>query len=118
MLHQEVPQFRVRVTSGTEASNNNVKRYLLNGMSHLYSLVEAIEAMLGDQERDFLDNRSQDEVLTSRTYSGPASEYLGELRTVMSEPGLKLIAKVHQQALRSIPTSHVLGQRIVPSCGS
>ncbi|KJZ68513.1 hypothetical protein HIM_12097 [Hirsutella minnesotensis 3608] len=96
--------FGVRVTSGTEASNNNVKSYLLNGMSHLYSLVEAIEAMLGDQERDFIDNCSQDEVLTSRTYSGPGSEYLGELRTAMSEPGLKLIAKEHRQALRSIPS--------------
>nr|UUW39089.1 putative transposase [Epichloe sp. LpTG-3]UUW39107.1 putative transposase [Epichloe sp. LpTG-3] len=96
--------FGVRVTSGTEASNNNVKSYLLNRMSHLYSLVEAIEAMLGDQERDFIDNCSQDEVLTSRTYSGPGSEYLGELRTVMSEPGLKLIAKEHRQALRSIPS--------------
>ncbi|KAK4078062.1 hypothetical protein Purlil1_12083 [Purpureocillium lilacinum] len=42
--------FGVRVTSGTEASNNNVKSYLLNGMSHLHSLVEAIEAMLSDQE--------------------------------------------------------------------
>ena len=51
--------------SGTEASNNNVKSYLLNGMSHLYSLVEAIEAMLGDQERHFIDNCSQDEVLIS-----------------------------------------------------
>ncbi|UNI16668.1 hypothetical protein JDV02_010847 [Purpureocillium takamizusanense] len=40
--------FGVRVTSGTEASNNNVKSYLLNGMSHLYSLVEAIEALLSD----------------------------------------------------------------------
>lgn len=34
--------FGVRVTSGTEASNN-AKSYLLNGMSHLYGLVEAIE---------------------------------------------------------------------------
>ncbi|OAQ58559.1 transposase [Purpureocillium lilacinum] len=83
--------FGVRVTSGTEANNNNVKSDLLNGMSHLYSLVEAIEAMLADQEQDFIDNCSQDEVLTSRTYSGSGLEYLGELRTVMSEPGLKLI---------------------------
>ena len=96
--------FGVRVTSGTEASSNNVKSYLLNGMSHLYSLVEAFEAMLADQEQDFIDNCSQDEVLTSRTYSGPGSEYLGELRRVMSEPGLKLIAKEHRQALRSIPS--------------
>ena len=96
--------FGVRVTSGTEASSNNVKSYLLNGMSHLYSLWRQIEAMLADQERDFIDNCSQDEVLTSRTYSGPGSEYLGELRTVMSEPGLKLIAKEHRQALRSIPS--------------
>lgn len=31
-----------------EASNNNVKSYLLNGMSYLYGLVKAIEGMLGD----------------------------------------------------------------------
>ncbi|OAQ62573.1 transposase [Purpureocillium lilacinum] len=96
--------FGIRVTSGTEASNNNVKSYLLNGMSHLYSLVEAIEAMLKDQERDFIDVCSQDEVLTSHTYSGPGSEYLGELRTVMSELGLELVTKEHRRALRSIPS--------------
>ncbi|OAQ57749.1 transposase [Purpureocillium lilacinum] len=96
--------FGIQVTSGTEASHNNVKSYLLNGMSHLYSLVEAIEAMLNDQERDFIDACSQDEVLTSHTYSGPSSEYLGELRTVMSELGLELVTKEHRRALRSIPS--------------
>ncbi|KAJ6436998.1 hypothetical protein O9K51_10535 [Purpureocillium lavendulum] len=127
--------FGIRVTSGTEASNNNVKSYLLNGMSHLYSLVEAIEAMLNDQERDFIDNCSQDEVLTSRTYSGPGSEYLGELRSVMSEPGLKLNAQqlmAHEDIMAPITTepmttlaplqyeskhefAHVLYQRSPPS---
>lgn len=96
--------FGVRMTSGTEASNNNVQSYLLKGMSHLYSLFEAFEAMLNDQERDFIDACSQDEVLTSRTHSGPGSKYLGELRTVMSEPGLKLVAKEHRRALRSTPS--------------
>ena len=43
--------FGIRVTSGTEASNNNVKSYLLNGMSHLYRLVEAMQDMIHDQER-------------------------------------------------------------------
>ncbi|OAQ60062.1 mutator-like element [Purpureocillium lilacinum] len=75
--------FGFRVTSGTEASYNNVKSYLLNGMSNLYSLFEAIEAMLTDQERDFIDACAQDEVLTSGIYSGPSSEYLGELLTVI-----------------------------------
>ena len=96
--------FGVRVTSGTEASNNNVKSYLLNGMSDLYSLVEAIEAMLSDQEHDFIDDCSQDEVLTSRKYSGLGSEYLGELTIVISEPGLQLVAKEHRRALRSVPS--------------
>ena len=96
--------FGVRVTSGTEASNNNVKSYLLNGMSHLYGLVEAIEGMLGDQEQDFSDNCAQGEVLTARAYSGPGSEYLGELRMVMSQPGLSLIAKEYRHAARSIPS--------------
>ena len=96
--------FGVRVTSGTEASNNNVKSYLLNGTSHLYGLVEAIEDMLRDQEQDFADNCSQDEVLMARTYSGPGSEYLGELRMVVSQPGLDLIAKEHRRALTSVPS--------------
>ncbi|XP_044718766.1 MULE transposase domain-containing protein [Hirsutella rhossiliensis] len=80
--------FGIRVTSGTEASNNNVKSYLLNGMNHLFGLIEAIEGMLGDQERDFIDNCAQDEVLTTRTYSSPGSEYLGELRMTASQQGL------------------------------
>ncbi|OWT42543.1 mutator-like element [Pochonia chlamydosporia 170] len=96
--------FGVRVTSGTEASNNNVKSYLLNGMSNLYGLVEAIEGMLADQQQDFLDNCSQDEVLTARAYSGPGSEYLGELRMVMSQPGLSLLAREHRHAVKSIPS--------------
>jgi len=96
--------FGVGLTSSTEASNNSIKSYLLNGMSHLYGLVEAIEGMLGDQERDFLDDCSQDEVLTARTYSGPGSEYLGELRMVMSQPGINLIAREHRHALKSIPS--------------
>jgi hypothetical protein len=51
------------VTLGIEASNNNIKSYLLNGMSHLYKLVEAMQDMLYDQERDFKDACGQDEVL-------------------------------------------------------
>lgn len=73
-------------------------------MSHLYGLVEAIEGMLGDQEQDFSDNCAQDEVLTARAYSGPGSEYLGELRMVMSQPGLSLVAKEYRHAARSIPS--------------
>lgn len=45
--------FGIRVTSGIEASNNNIKSYLLNGMSHLHRLIEAIQDMIKDQERDF-----------------------------------------------------------------
>ncbi|KJZ69108.1 hypothetical protein HIM_11498 [Hirsutella minnesotensis 3608] len=90
--------FGVRMTSGTEASNNNVKSYLLNGTSHLYGLVEAIEAMLVDQERDFIDN------------------YLGELRIVMSQPGLNLLAKEHRHALRSIPSSSCLWPEPIGNC--
>ncbi|KAF6528093.1 hypothetical protein HZS61_008395 [Fusarium oxysporum f. sp. conglutinans] len=57
--------FGIRVTSGTEASNNNVKSYLLNGMSHLYRLVEAMQDMIRDQERDFTHASAEDELLTS-----------------------------------------------------
>ncbi|UKZ74791.1 hypothetical protein TrVFT333_002461 [Trichoderma virens FT-333] len=97
--------FGIRVTSGTEASNNNVQSYLLNGTCHLYRLVEAIEGMLIDQERGFIDICSQGEVLTAGSYSGPGSEYLGEFRMVMSQPGLDLLAKEQRRALKSIPSS-------------
>lgn len=96
--------FGIRVTSGTEASNNNVKGYLLNGMSHLYRLVEALQDMLVDQERDFTDACAQDEVLTAREYYGPSAEYLGELRFIASSKALRLITQERRKMLASIPT--------------
>ncbi|OAQ58573.1 mutator-like element [Purpureocillium lilacinum] len=97
--------FGIRVTSGTEASNNNVKSYLLNGMSHLYRLVEAMQDMMRDQERDFKDACAADEVLTARDYIGSSSEYLGELRTTLSSKGLGLIKKQYLLARKAMPTS-------------
>ncbi|CAH0019977.1 unnamed protein product [Clonostachys rhizophaga] len=99
-----LPQFWGSDDFRHRGQQNNVQSYLLKGMSHLYPLFEAFEATLNNQERDFIDACSQDEVLTSRTHSGPGSEYLGELRTVMSDPGLKLVAKEHRRALRSTPS--------------
>ena len=96
--------FGIRVTSGTEASNNNVKSYLLNGMSHLYRLVEAIEGMLEDQERDFLHACAQDEVLTGRQYCGQGSEYLGELPSVVSHKCLALITREYRNAMKAMPS--------------
>ncbi|EGY20890.1 uncharacterized protein VDAG_02414 [Verticillium dahliae VdLs.17] len=99
--------FGIRVTSGTEASNNNIKSYLLNGMSHLYRLVEAMQDMVKDQERDFKDACASDEVLTSRGFLGPGSEYLGELRTVMSSKGLRLIGTQYRIACKAMPTGRI-----------
>ncbi|OAQ60824.1 mutator-like element [Purpureocillium lilacinum] len=96
--------FGIRVTSGTEASNNNVKSYLLNGMSHLYRLVEAMRDIMKDQERDFNDALAADEVLTAREYIGPSAEYLGELRTAISSKGLELIKKQYRLARKAMPT--------------
>jgi hypothetical protein len=96
--------FGIRVTSGTEASNNNVKSYLLNGMSHLYRLVEAIQDLLQDQERDFIHACALDEVLITREDHGRGSEYLGELRTMVSQKGLRLVTREHRHALKAIPS--------------
>ncbi|KJK78209.1 hypothetical protein H634G_06382 [Metarhizium anisopliae BRIP 53293] len=96
--------FGIRVTSGTEASNNNVKSYLLNGMSHLYRLVEAMQDMIHDQERSFTDACGQDDVLTAPQYLGSMGNYLGELRTTMSSTGLKLINKEYRIARKFMPT--------------
>ncbi|EWZ28467.1 hypothetical protein FOZG_17860 [Fusarium oxysporum Fo47] len=96
--------FGIRVTSGTEASNNNIKSYLLNGMSHLYRLVEAMQDMIKDQERDFSDACAADEVLTAREYMGSGSEYLGDLRAAISSKGLGLINKQYRLARKAMPT--------------
>lgn len=96
--------FGIRVTSGTEASNNNVKSYLLNGMSHLHRLVEAIQDMIMDQERDFAHACAEDDILTARDYQGSRSEYLGNLRTTISSKGLDLIARQYLLARRAMPT--------------
>ncbi|KAH7110983.1 hypothetical protein B0J13DRAFT_418528, partial [Dactylonectria estremocensis] len=96
--------FSIRVTSGTEASNNNIKSYLLNGMSHLYRLVEAIQGMLKDQEREFRQACAQDEVFTAREHVGRGSEYLGELPKMVSQKALSLITREHRKALKGIPS--------------
>ncbi|KHN93907.1 uncharacterized protein MAM_01777 [Metarhizium album ARSEF 1941] len=96
--------FGIRVTSGTEASNNNIKSYLLNGMSHLYRLVEAMQDMIHDQERAFKDACGQDDVLTAPQYLGSMGNYLGELRTTMSSKGLGLINKQYCIARKFLPT--------------
>jgi hypothetical protein len=96
--------FGIRVTSGTEASNNNIKSYLLNGMSHLYRLVEAMQDMIHDQERTFTDACGQDDVLTAAQFLGSIGSYLGELRTTMSSKGLGLINKQYCIARKFLPT--------------
>lgn len=97
--------FGIRVTSGTEESNNNIESYLLNGMSHLYRLVEAMQDMAKDQERDFKDACAQDEVLTAREYLGSSGDHLGELRTVISSKGPGLINKQYRIARKARPAS-------------
>ncbi|KAG7404421.1 PKS-NRPS hybrid synthetase [Fusarium oxysporum f. sp. rapae] len=96
--------FGIRVTSGTEVSNNNIKSYLLNGMSHLYRLVEAMQDIMKDQERDFKDACAQDEVLTAREYLGSSGDYLGDLPTVISSKALGLINKQYRIARKAMPT--------------
>ncbi|RFN54790.1 mutator-like element, partial [Fusarium flagelliforme] len=88
---RKYPNYGIRVTSGTEASNNNIKSYLLNGMGHLHNRGQAMQDMLYDQERDFKDACGNDEVLRDREFLGSSSDYLGELRSIASSKCLKLI---------------------------
>lgn len=48
-------------------------------MSHLHRLVEVMQNMMRDQERDFTDAYAKDEVLTAYEFRGPSSKYLGKL---------------------------------------
>jgi hypothetical protein len=108
--------FGCRVTSGTEASNNNVKSYLLNGMSNLYRLVEAIKDMLNDQERDFRQACANDGVLTRPEHIGRGAEYLGELPQVISQKALGLITHEYRRALKAIPTASNLRPQTLGAC--
>ncbi|KAF6791683.1 mutator-like element [Colletotrichum musicola] len=96
--------FGVRVTSGTEASNNNIKGYLLNGLSHLYRLVDVMQDMIGDQERSFTQACAQDEVLASQEHSRSRSQYLGEFRALLSSKALNLITRQYLLAKKAMPT--------------
>ncbi|KAK2005249.1 hypothetical protein LZ32DRAFT_546460 [Colletotrichum eremochloae] len=103
--------FGIRVTSGTESSNNNIKSYLLNGLSHLYRLIDVMQEMIGDQELRFRQACAQDEVLTGREYIGSRFEYLGELRTMLSSKCLMLIGKQYRLARKAMPS----GKRPFPA---
>ncbi|KAF5499770.1 PKS-NRPS hybrid synthetase [Colletotrichum fructicola] len=96
--------FGTRVTSGTEASNNNIKSYLLNGLSHLYRLVDVMQDMIQDQELSFTQACAADEVLSRREYMTTRSEYLGELRSMLSSKALGLITRQHHLAKSALPT--------------
>ncbi|OAQ58993.1 transposase [Pochonia chlamydosporia 170] len=109
--------FGIRVTSGTEASNNNVKSYLLNGMGHLYRLVEAIQGMLEDQEREFRQACAQDEVLTAREHVGRGSEYLGELPQTVSQKALSYITRERRKPLKGIPNPKNPWPNAIGPCG-
>ncbi|KAG8668332.1 hypothetical protein FPOAC1_007711 [Fusarium poae] len=113
---RKYPNYGIRVTSGTEASNNNIKSYLLNGMSHLYKLVEAMQDMLHDQERDFKDACGNDEVLRDREFLGSSSDYLGELRSLASSKCLKLIKSQYRQARKALPTGKNPNPRPLDPC--
>jgi hypothetical protein len=113
---RKYPNYGIRVTSGTEASNNNIKSYLLNGMSHLYKLVEAMQDMLHDQERDFKDACGNDEVLRDREFLGSSSDYLGELRSLASLKCLKLINSQYRQARKALPTGKNPNPRPLDPC--
>ncbi|KAF5128329.1 PKS-NRPS hybrid synthetase [Metarhizium anisopliae] len=73
-------------------------------MSHLYRLVEAIQGMLEDQEREFRQACALDEVLTAREHLGRGAEYLGELSQIVSQKALSLITRQYRKALKGIPS--------------
>ncbi|PWI64240.1 hypothetical protein PCL_11360 [Purpureocillium lilacinum] len=89
----------------------------LSGMSHLHWLVEAIEDMIRDQERDFGDACAADDVLTAREYLGSSSEYLGDLRRTILSKGLGLITRQYLLARKAMPTRKNPFPASLGSCG-
>ncbi|KAH7199074.1 uncharacterized protein B0J16DRAFT_315358 [Fusarium flagelliforme] len=113
---RKYPNYGICVTLGTEASNNNIKSYLLNGMGHLHKLVQAMQDMLYDQERDFKDACGNNEVLRDREFLRSSSDYLGELRSIASSKCLKLINIQYRQARKALPTGKNPNPRPLDPC--
>ncbi|KAL1897550.1 hypothetical protein Cpir12675_002278 [Ceratocystis pirilliformis] len=107
------PNFGICVTSGTEASNNNIKSYLLKGMSHLFRLAETSEEMMADQEADFTDRCVQDVTLTKRELVSKGAEGV----PTKSNPKPGLIGNCDVDCLVStelgIPYYHEIYQKLV-----
>jgi hypothetical protein len=108
--------FGIRVTFGTEANNNNVKSYLLHGMNHLYRLVEALQNMLADQERDFTERCALDEVHILQEYYGPSFNYMRHLRTTVSSKALEFIVEQQRKMLAFIPIKRNIHPKPIGTC--
>ncbi|KAK2778405.1 mutator-like element [Colletotrichum kahawae] len=63
-----------------------------------------MQDMIGDQKQSFVQACAQDEVLASREYSRSRSEYLSDLRTMLSSKALGLIVKQYLLAKKALPT--------------
>ncbi|OAQ59514.1 Zn(2)-C6 fungal-type DNA-binding domain-containingprotein [Purpureocillium lilacinum] len=85
--------------------------------NNLYRLVEAIQDMISDQERDFAHASAEDEVLTARRYLGSSSGYLGDLRTTISSKALGLITRQHRIAEKAMPTGKTPFPAPLGKCG-
>ena len=62
-----------------------------------------MQDMVQDQERNSMDACASDDVLSYRAFTGPNSDYLGELRSAISSKALSLIHKQYRQARRAMP---------------
>ena len=54
--------------------------------------MEAVQDMVREQERNLMDARASDEVLSCRAFTGPDSDYLGELKSAVL--GLTLTLRI------------------------
>ena len=80
-------------------------------MGHLYKLVEAVESMLANQEKTFVDRCAQNEILTYRNYCGKDNEYLGDLCDQFLSIGLEHITRERRKMMTHIPS----GQNACPT---
>jgi len=94
--------YGARATSTTEASNFNIKSYLLNGKSTSFRLFKAAEALAKRQGKAFLETLAREAVNTKQNYL--TRTYLGSLPRTVSYKALELINQEYRIAKAAFPT--------------
>jgi hypothetical protein len=93
----EIRNFGVRVTSRTEANHREIKGYLNNSSADLKHLVERVELMIKNRQREYEKQESDEASRQPNEYR--TRHWMGDTRTRCSRHALKLLLDQYRIAV-------------------